>query len=130
MSSVLTIRGGVPLTGRVTVRGAKNLVPKAMVAALLGSEPSVLRNVPEIKDVEVVTSLLQLHGVTVVKDPAVYEHMNMAGLNPDGRLVRRSMEIELGYFRERGYYTGSLTLDDVIDASFAEYAAQQLGPYQ
>src|SRR5213595_3413335 len=50
MSSVLTIRGGVPLTGRVTVRGAKNLVPKAMVAALLGSEPSVLRNVPEIKD--------------------------------------------------------------------------------
>src|SRR5918994_103697 len=69
MSSVLTIRGGVPLTGRVTVRGAKNLVPKAMVAALLGNEPSVLRNVPEIKDVEVVTSLLQLHGVTVVKDP-------------------------------------------------------------
>ena len=69
MSSVLTIRGGVPLTGRVSVRGAKNLVPKAMVAALLGNEPSVLRNVPEIKDVEVVTSLLQLHGVTVVKDP-------------------------------------------------------------
>ena len=34
MSSVLTIRGGVPLTGRVHVRGAKNLVPKAMVAAL------------------------------------------------------------------------------------------------
>ena len=69
MSSVLTIRGGVPLTGRVSVRGAKNLVPKAMVAALLGNEPSVLRNVPEIKDVEVVTSLLQLHGVTVAKDP-------------------------------------------------------------
>ena len=35
MSSVLTIRGGVPLTGRISVRGAKNLVPKAMVAALL-----------------------------------------------------------------------------------------------
>src|SRR6476661_6716478 len=69
MSSVLTIRGGVPLTGRVTVRGAKNLVPKAMVAALLGNEPSVLRNVPETKDVEFVTSLLQLHGVTVDKDP-------------------------------------------------------------
>ncbi|MFJ3956949.1 UDP-N-acetylglucosamine 1-carboxyvinyltransferase [Arthrobacter sp. NPDC090010] len=69
MSSVLTIRGGVPLSGRVTVRGAKNLVPKAMVAALLGNAPSVLRNVPEIKDVEVVTSLLQLHGVSVEKDP-------------------------------------------------------------
>ena len=69
MSSVLTIRGGVPLTGRVTVRGAKNLVTKAMVAALLGETPSVLRNVPEISDVEVVTSLLELHGVTVDEDP-------------------------------------------------------------
>lgn len=69
MGSVLTIRGGVPLTGKVTVRGAKNLVPKAMVAALLGSAPSVLRNVPEIKDVDVVTSLLKLHGVEVTKDP-------------------------------------------------------------
>ncbi|NYE94642.1 UDP-N-acetylglucosamine 1-carboxyvinyltransferase [Psychromicrobium silvestre] len=69
MSSVLTVRGGVPLSGRISVRGAKNLVPKAMVAALLGDSPSVLRNVPEIKDVEVVTSLLQLHGVSVLKDP-------------------------------------------------------------
>lgn len=69
MGSVLTIRGGVPLAGKVTVRGAKNLVPKAMVAALLGNAPSVLRNVPEIKDVDVVTSLLKLHGVEVTKDP-------------------------------------------------------------
>ena len=69
MASVLTIRGGVPLTGKVSVRGAKNLVPKAMVASLLGNEPSVLRNVPEIKDVDVVTSLLRLHGVDVAKDP-------------------------------------------------------------
>jgi UDP-N-acetylglucosamine 1-carboxyvinyltransferase len=69
MGSVLTIRGGIPLNGKVLVRGAKNLVPKAMVASLLGNSPSVLRNVPEIKDVDVVTSLLQLHGVRVTKDP-------------------------------------------------------------
>ncbi|AIY00895.1 UDP-N-acetylglucosamine 1-carboxyvinyltransferase [Arthrobacter sp. PAMC 25486] len=69
MSRILTVRGGVPLRGRVQVRGAKNLVPKAMVAALLGNSPSTLRNVPEIKDVEVVTSLLQIHGITVDKDP-------------------------------------------------------------
>ena len=69
MASVLTIRGGVPLNGNVSVRGAKNLVPKAMVASLLGNDSSLLRNVPEIKDVEVVTSLLRLHGVEVTKDP-------------------------------------------------------------
>ena len=67
----LRITGGVPLTGQVTVRGAKNLVPKAMVAALLGASASTLGNVPEIKDVEVVTDLLSLHGVEVTRDDAL-----------------------------------------------------------
>ena len=35
-----------PLRGEVRVRGAKNLVPKAMVAALLGRDPSRLHDVP------------------------------------------------------------------------------------
>ena len=73
MTSALRIEGGNPLTGEVKVRGAKNLVPKAMVAALLGSTPSTLRNVPEIKDVQVVTSLVELHGVAVHNDPKTGE---------------------------------------------------------
>ncbi|MGO1522603.1 MAG: UDP-N-acetylglucosamine 1-carboxyvinyltransferase [Nesterenkonia sp.] len=69
MAKLLTIRGGKPLQGEVHVRGAKNLVPKAMVASLLGSETSEMRNVPEIKDVEIVTNLLTIHGVKVERDP-------------------------------------------------------------
>jgi len=65
---VLKIRGGRPLTGRVEVKGAKNLATKAMVAALLGETESVLRDVPEISDVNVVRSLLEVHGVTVQDD--------------------------------------------------------------
>src|SRR5699024_5285007 len=42
MSSTFHVRGGRPLDGEITVRGAKNLVSKAMVAALLGEAPSVL----------------------------------------------------------------------------------------
>ena len=61
----LAIRGGRPLTGRVEVKGAKNLVTKAMVAALLGDTPSTLRDVPDISDVGVVRSLLEVHGVRV-----------------------------------------------------------------
>ncbi len=68
MTSALRIEGGNPLNGEVKVRGAKNLVPKAMVAALLGSTPSTLRNVPEIKDVQVVTDLVELHGVSVTNN--------------------------------------------------------------
>jgi len=63
--SQITVKGGKPLIGRVDVRGAKNLVTKAMVAALLGDNASVLRDVPHISDVEVVSKLLQLHGVKI-----------------------------------------------------------------
>jgi UDP-N-acetylglucosamine 1-carboxyvinyltransferase len=89
-NDVLLVHGGTPLEGEIHVRGAKNLVPKAMVAALLGSEPSRLRNVPDIRDVRVVRGLLQLHGVTVqtgeepgelVLDPAKAESASMADID-------------------------------------------------
>ena len=67
--SQITIRGGKPLVGRIELKGAKNLVTKAMVAALLGETPSVLKDVPFISDVEVVARLLQLHGVSISHDP-------------------------------------------------------------
>jgi UDP-N-acetylglucosamine 1-carboxyvinyltransferase len=63
--SQITIQGGIALKGRVDLRGAKNLVTKAMVAALLADSPSLLRDVPHISDVEVVSRLLQLHGVAI-----------------------------------------------------------------
>ncbi|HEY0187217.1 MAG TPA: UDP-N-acetylglucosamine 1-carboxyvinyltransferase [Cellulomonas sp.] len=69
MDDLLHVHGGTPLTGEITVRGAKNFVSKAMVAALLGETPSELRNVPQIRDVGVVTGLLELHGVRVDADP-------------------------------------------------------------
>ena len=65
MTSILQVEGGHPLVGSITVRGAKNFVPKAMVASLLAEEPSELRNVPLIRDVDVVSDLLSLHGVRV-----------------------------------------------------------------
>lgn len=87
-ASSLKIVGGTPLTGEVSVRGAKNLVPKAMVAALLGSTPSTLRNVPNVVDVDIVSGLLKLHGVTVqrsdgrlVMDPGAVDHAEPAEIN-------------------------------------------------
>ena len=68
MSRLLRVSGGEPLNGEITVRGAKNFVSKAMVAALIGEAPSELRNVPLIRDVDVVAGLLRLHGVAVDYD--------------------------------------------------------------
>ncbi|MGK2348761.1 UDP-N-acetylglucosamine 1-carboxyvinyltransferase [Actinomyces sp. W5033] len=78
VDGLLQVEGGRPLTGEITVRGAKNLVPKAMVAALLGTTASVLRNVPGIRDVEVVSGLLRLHGVAIEYD----EQEGVLGLDP------------------------------------------------
>ena len=78
---VLRIRGGRPLSGEITVRGAKNLATKAMVAALLGETPSVLRDIPAISDVAVVRSLLEVHGVRVTDgDEPGTMHFDTAGV--------------------------------------------------
>lgn len=90
MAKLLSINGGKPLEGQVTVRGAKNLVPKAMVAALLGSRPSVIRNVPEIKDVDVVTGLLRLHGVLVDHD----RETGVITMDPAGAKSASNAEID------------------------------------
>ena len=68
MTDSIRVTGGAPLNGEIRVRGAKNFASKAMVAALLGSTPSTLRNVPDIRDVAVVSSLLRLHGAAVDYD--------------------------------------------------------------
>jgi UDP-N-acetylglucosamine 1-carboxyvinyltransferase len=88
--TTMSVRGGRPLEGTVSVRGAKNLVSKAMVAAVLGTTPSRLRNVPDVSDVRIVSSLLALHGVSVgpgeepgeiVMDPADVERADVADIN-------------------------------------------------
>ena len=64
----MRVEGGSPLHGTISVRGAKNFVPKAMVASLLGRTPSQLRNVPLIRDVDVVRDMLEAHGADVSFD--------------------------------------------------------------
>src|SRR3954453_10282554 len=91
VNDALTVHGGTPLTGTIAVRGAKNFVSKAMVATLLGEGPSRLLNVPQIRDVTVVTGLLELHGVQVTEsspsegvlelDPSNVERAHVADID-------------------------------------------------
>jgi UDP-N-acetylglucosamine 1-carboxyvinyltransferase len=90
----ITIHGGKPLVGRVDVRGAKNLVTKAMVAALLGDEPSVLRGVPAISDVAIVRGLLEAHGVRVTD-------------TGDGELTLDPTNVTSAHFAEIDAHAGS-----------------------
>jgi len=59
----LLIEGGRPLEGEVSVSGAKNAALPILCAALLAREPLVLTNVPQLKDVRTMRSLLAQMGV-------------------------------------------------------------------
>ena len=87
--STIVVNGGKPLVGRVDLKGAKNLVTKAMVAALLADSPSILKDVPKISDVEVVSRLLELHGVTIDFDDA-----GVMKLDPRGVKQARMVDID------------------------------------
>ena len=56
--SKLVVKGGLPLNGEVELRGAKNAVPKHLVAALLTRDPCTVDNVPKIDDVHLMGELL------------------------------------------------------------------------
>ena len=59
----LLIEGGRPLAGEVRVSGAKNAALPILCAALLTPEPLVLTNVPQLRDVRTMQTLLAQMGV-------------------------------------------------------------------
>ncbi len=58
----LKIIGGTKLQGEVTVSGSKNSVLPLMCAAILGQSPSVLKNVPRLRDVFTMIEILNSLG--------------------------------------------------------------------
>jgi len=68
MNQSLTLRGGRPLSGQVTVAGAKNAATKMMIASLLTDEPVILDNCPEISDVEITAELIEHLGTKVTRE--------------------------------------------------------------
>jgi len=93
-ADTVIFEGGKPLVGEVSVRGAKNLVTKAMVSALLADTPSILKGVPAIRDVAVVRGLLEAHAVTVSEDV-------------DGELVLDPRGVKSAHFAEIDAHAGS-----------------------
>ncbi|MED5421695.1 MAG: UDP-N-acetylglucosamine 1-carboxyvinyltransferase [Pseudomonadota bacterium] len=64
----LLIKGGLPVSGQIDVSGAKNAALPILAGTLLSSEPLTVRNVPQLKDVATIITLLQSMGVEVTFD--------------------------------------------------------------
>jgi UDP-N-acetylglucosamine 1-carboxyvinyltransferase len=64
----LLIKGGTPLNGTITVSGAKNAALPILAGTLLSPDRVIVRNVPQLKDVATMITLLQSMGVQVTFD--------------------------------------------------------------
>lgn len=67
-TDTMLVRGGRPVDGEIAVRGSKNALPKAMVAALLTTERSRITNISAIRDIDVVDELIRMAGGVVSHD--------------------------------------------------------------
>ena len=74
----LLISGGVRLAGEVNISGAKNSCLPILAGTLLTSEPVAVGNVPHLKDVATIITLLQSMGVEVTFDDRQNLHVNAA----------------------------------------------------
>ncbi len=64
----LAIEGGVPLNGEVAISGAKNAALPILCAGLLTAEPLTISNVPHLRDVTTMLSLLGQMGMSISVD--------------------------------------------------------------
>ena len=71
-----------------------------------------------------------LTDTTTIKDAKVYKSITPNGVNPDGRINEESLRKDLQFFRDRGLIQGDITVEQVVDNSFVEWALKDLGPYK
>ncbi|MBL7255159.1 UDP-N-acetylglucosamine 1-carboxyvinyltransferase [Paractinoplanes lichenicola] len=88
---VIRVKGGTPLTGEVTVGGAKNSALKLMAVALLAPGRSVVENVPRITDIAIMAEVLRRLGcqVSLEGGQATIDVPDNPGSEADYDLVRR-----------------------------------------
>lgn len=69
MAKLLVEKSG-PLKGKVKINGAKNSVLKLLAASILAEEECIIESVPDLIDVEVMITLLEALGLSIVYDKA------------------------------------------------------------
>lgn len=61
----IVINGGKPLKGEVKISGSKNSTLPLMAAALLTEGKSIIRGVPDLRDIKTMANMLRIIGATV-----------------------------------------------------------------
>jgi ABC-type nitrate/sulfonate/bicarbonate transport system substrate-binding protein len=67
---------------------------------------------------------------SVVKDPVMYEKMFPVGLNPDGYLRMKGIEMDLAWYKQRNLLKTDIKLQEVVDNKYVDFALNILGKYK
>ena len=148
-SATVALKEGIA----VSIMTDDKIIPKHQIAVLLYSEDFALRR-PEVakrfmraylKAVRFYNDALKggrfagpnadeviaiLTEATPIKDAAVHRAITPNGCDPNGAVDVPSLKNDLAFYREQGMINGAVTVDQVLDSSFAEAALKELGPYR
>ena len=61
------IKGGIPLVGEVEIGGAKNAALGVLAAAIMTDEMTVIDNIPDVRDINVLLQAMESIGVIVYR---------------------------------------------------------------
>ena len=75
------VYGQSRLKGTVDISGAKNAALPILFAAILAQEPVILKNVPDLKDIDTTLKILRKLGVVVERDEQGIVHLDASKIN-------------------------------------------------
>jgi NitT/TauT family transport system substrate-binding protein len=64
-----------------------------------------------------------------IKDPAVHRAITSHYFDPNGQVNVAALKDAWQFFKDTKQIDGSVTVDQIVDLSFAKWAAESLGPY-
>ncbi len=76
---------------------------------------------------EIISVLVE---TSVVKEEALYEQMFPVGLNPDGYVRAKGVDLDLEWYKQRELIKGDLKLEEVLDNQYVDRALEVLGKYE
>lgn len=80
------------------------------------------KNRAEVIDILVKTS--------VTKEPALYDKMFPTGINPDGYVRMKGIDMDLAWYKQHNLLKNEIKVTDAVDNSYVDFAVKVLGPYK
>ncbi len=83
-----------------------------------------------IKDIgkDEVVDIMTKH--TALKDPALWDKVNVTGLDPDGKMFVDDIKKQYDMYKANGAILGDVDLNKAIDTSITEKAVETIGKYE